>query len=99
MGSYPWWGEILGFMISGSSMIWVPAYAIYYLLTTEGTLMERVQKGMVPTIRPRPDAVIAESVRKHTEKPVIGEDDRDVELNLVAGAGEPFTVEASSSKM
>jgi len=96
--NYPWWGEILGFMISGSSMIWVPAYAIYYLLTTEGTLRERVQKGMIPTIRPRPDAVIAESVRKHTEKPVVGEDDRDVELNLVAGA-EPFTVEASSSKM
>ncbi len=22
--SYPWWGEVLGFFISGSSMIWVP---------------------------------------------------------------------------
>ena len=74
--AYPWWGEILGFMISGSSMIWVPAYAIYYLATTEGTMMERLRKGVTPTIRPRPDAIVAESFRKAVEKPVVGQDTR-----------------------
>ena len=94
--SYPWWGEILGFMISGSSMIWVPAYAIYYLLTTEGSLTERLQKGITPTIKPRPDAIIAETARR-SARVVGGDPDRDVELSLVTANGDAFTVEASTS--
>jgi len=85
--TYPWWGEILGFMISGSSMIWVPAYAAYYLLTTPGTLRERIRLGVTPVIKPRPDAILAESKRKSLSKPVVGDDDRDVELNLVNNEG------------
>ena len=85
---YPWWGEILGFMISGSSMIWVPAYALYFLLTTPGTLKERLQLGITPVIKPRPDAIIAESKRKCITHPVVGDDDRDVELNVVNHAAE-----------
>ena len=81
--AYPWWGEILGFMISGSSMVRVPAYAAYYLLTTPGTLRERLRAGITPVIKPRPDAIVAESKRK--AKAVVGGDaDRDVELNLVS---------------
>jgi hypothetical protein len=34
-------------------------YAIYYLLTTPGTLMERLQLGITPVIQPRPDAIQA----------------------------------------
>lgn len=37
---FPFWAEILGLFISFSSMIWVPAYAIYYLTTQPGTLKE-----------------------------------------------------------
>jgi len=55
---YPFWGEVLGFMISSSSMIWVPAYAIYFLLTTEGSLRERLRKGITPQIKMRQDAVL-----------------------------------------
>ena len=39
-------------------MIWVPAYAIYFLLTTEGTLRQRLRKGITPQIKMRPDAVL-----------------------------------------
>ena len=53
---YPVWGEYLGFCISGSSMIWVPAYGLYYLATTSGTLKERLKKGLTPVITMRPDA-------------------------------------------
>ena len=34
-------------------MIWVPAYAIYFLLTTEGSLRERLRKGITPQIKMR----------------------------------------------
>ncbi|KAJ8912113.1 hypothetical protein NQ315_005449, partial [Exocentrus adspersus] len=30
---YPLWADIIGLCISFSSMIWVPVYAIYYVLT------------------------------------------------------------------
>ena len=37
---YPTWAEILGLFISFSSMIWVPGYMVYYLLTQPGTIKE-----------------------------------------------------------
>ena len=39
-------------------MIWVPGYAIYFLLTSEGSLRQRLRKGIEPQIKMRPDAVI-----------------------------------------
>ena len=38
--SYPRWAELMGLAISFSSMMWVPIYAVYYLLTQPGTIME-----------------------------------------------------------
>lgn len=80
--AYPWWGEALGFCISGSSMIWVPGYAIYFLLTTEGTFQERLRIGITPTITPRPDAVFAMENAERLKN--INGEDKDVEMNLVA---------------
>lgn len=37
---YPKWGEYLGLAMSGLSMMWIPLYMIYYVLTEPGTLME-----------------------------------------------------------
>jgi len=54
---YPPWGEALGFMISLSSMIWVPGYMIYYFITTPGTWKEVLIKGTTATIIPRQEAV------------------------------------------
>ena len=56
---YPPWGELLGFMISLSSMIWVPGYFVYYMLTTPGTWREVLRKGVTPVIVPRAEALTA----------------------------------------
>ena len=45
---YPKWAEILGLCISFSSMIWVILYAIYWMITTPGTLKERWIQGVTP---------------------------------------------------
>ena len=37
---YPKWAEMVGLAISFSSMMWVPVYAIYYILTQPGSIME-----------------------------------------------------------
>ncbi|XP_075218213.1 sodium- and chloride-dependent GABA transporter 2-like [Lycorma delicatula] len=50
---YPSWAEVVGILMSLSSMIWIPAYAIYYLLTGPGTLKENLKKGMTPNIKSR----------------------------------------------
>jgi len=71
---YPAWGEALGFMISLSSMAWVPGYMLYYLLTTPGTWREVLAKGVTPVIRARAEAVCAVQSIK---------DSRDVEQRLV----------------
>jgi len=57
---YPPWGEALGFMISLSSMLWVPGYAIYFLLTTKGTWSQVLHAGITPVIQPRAEALCAQ---------------------------------------
>jgi solute carrier family 6 GABA transporter-like protein 1 len=79
--SYPMWGEMMGFMISLSSMIWVPGYFVYYLLTTPGTFMERIKLGITPVIQPRADAVIAMETKRIVEAQQAAE--MDVEMRLV----------------
>ena len=38
--AYPKWAEGMGLCMSFASMVWVPGYAIYYLLTQPGTFRE-----------------------------------------------------------
>lgn len=49
---YPGWGEALGLLVSCSSMVWIPGYAVYYMLSTEGTFMERLTQGLTARIKP-----------------------------------------------
>ena len=37
---YPMWAHVIGFLMSASSMMWIPGYAIYYLYKTNGSLPE-----------------------------------------------------------
>jgi len=48
---FPKWAEYLGLLISFASMIWIPGYAIYYLLTQPGTFMENLREGFKPNIK------------------------------------------------
>ena len=45
---YPFWAQMVGIGLSCASMVWVPLYAVYYLLTKEGSLTERVVAGLTP---------------------------------------------------
>jgi solute carrier family 6 GABA transporter-like protein 1 len=78
---YPVWGEVLGFCISGSSMIWVPGYAIYYLCTTKGTLRQRLNQGITPMITMRPDAILRVPEIEKDEIKVA--EAKEVEMSLV----------------
>lgn len=48
---YPMWAQGVGIGISFASMVWIPAYAIYYLITAKGTLKERIQRGLKPDFK------------------------------------------------
>jgi len=77
--TYPVYGEALGFMISLSSVLWVPGYAIYFCVTNKGTWSQVLKKGITPIIKPRPEAIIAEQkylAARSTHA-------QDVELNLL----------------
>ena len=37
---YPLWAHVVGFIISASSMMWIPGYALYYLYKTQGSFKE-----------------------------------------------------------
>ncbi|XP_078536150.1 sodium-dependent serotonin transporter [Lissotriton helveticus] len=46
--SYPYWTTVLGYSIGTSSIICIPAYMVYRLLTTPGSLKERIMKSITP---------------------------------------------------
>lgn len=37
---YPMWAQGIGIGISFSSMVWIPAYAVYYMIKSKGTIKE-----------------------------------------------------------
>jgi len=37
---YPGWAQIVGICLSLSSMLWIPIYAVYFLLTGPGTIKQ-----------------------------------------------------------
>ncbi|XP_076337735.1 sodium- and chloride-dependent GABA transporter 1-like [Tachypleus tridentatus] len=49
---YPWWGELLGWGIALASMVWIPSYAVYFMLVTPGSLKDRLIAGITPRLRP-----------------------------------------------
>jgi len=61
---YPTWAEGLGLTISLSSMVWVPGYAVYYLVTQPGSLLQNLKTGLIPNIVLRPEAREAQKLQK-----------------------------------
>lgn len=50
---YPLWANIVGMCISFSSMIWIPIYALYYVLTEPNSILQNLKNGLVPLIKQR----------------------------------------------
>lgn len=50
---FPFWGELLGWGMSMASVLWIPSYFVFYLVTEPGTLKERLRAGLVSTAVPQ----------------------------------------------
>ena len=74
--------------------VWVPGYFIYYLLTTPGSLVERLKLGITPVIQPRADAVIA--IEKQKMEQAQKTADLDVEMRLVADSSSTTDIVKSN---
>ncbi|XP_052125084.1 sodium- and chloride-dependent GABA transporter 1-like [Frankliniella occidentalis] len=48
---YPMWAQGIGIAISFSSMVWIPAYAVYYMIKSKGTFKERLLRGLRPDFK------------------------------------------------
>jgi len=62
--TYPAWAEMLGLCLSFSSMVWVPGYALYYLATQPGSVLQNLRTGLTPNISLRPEAREALKLQK-----------------------------------
>ncbi|KAF4528578.1 hypothetical protein B566_EDAN015726 [Ephemera danica] len=47
---YPLWAERIGLCICLSSMLWIPGYAIYYVLSQPNTILENLRQGLTPSM-------------------------------------------------
>ncbi|XP_030070509.1 sodium- and chloride-dependent GABA transporter 2 [Microcaecilia unicolor] len=45
---YPWWGDLIGWLLAISSMICIPLWIIYKLFVNKGTLAERLRLLICP---------------------------------------------------
>lgn len=69
--TYPKWAEIMGLCISFSSMIWIIIYAIYFMITTPGSLSERWSKAITPVFDNKPiEATTSASAAPEEEIPL-----------------------------
>jgi len=48
---YPFHMHAIGFVMSLASMLWIPGYAIYYLISQRGSFRDRLIKGITPDIK------------------------------------------------
>lgn len=63
--TYPKWAEMLGICLSLCSMLWVPGYAIYYLVTQPGTFRENLRTGLSSNISLRSEAKLASKLQQN----------------------------------
>ena len=55
----PTWAETLGVMMTLSSMLMIPGYALYYVLTQPGTILQNIKQGLEPNVTLRREAINA----------------------------------------
>ncbi|XP_074641152.1 sodium-dependent dopamine transporter-like [Tubulanus polymorphus] len=60
---YPWWANLIGWLMALSSILCVPGVAIYKICTTKGTFPQRLRKLTTPYQRPRRILAGANEVR------------------------------------
>uniref|UniRef100_A0A224Z886 Transporter n=1 Tax=Rhipicephalus zambeziensis TaxID=60191 RepID=A0A224Z886_9ACAR len=61
---YPWWGQLVGWILALSTMLCIPGYAIYKFIVTPGDLRTRCKE----LFRPDVDIETEIRARKHRER-------------------------------
>ena len=56
---YPPWAGVVGLTMSLSSMVMVPSYAVYYVLSQPGSILQNIRQGLKPNMTLRTEATIA----------------------------------------
>ncbi|XP_026810590.1 sodium- and chloride-dependent GABA transporter 1-like isoform X2 [Rhopalosiphum maidis] len=88
--TYPWWGEGLGIIISLISMIWIPLYAVYYLMTEPGTFKQKLERGFTPI----PEVKCRTKIKKETKNTI----DRRINIQLMECSALVYSCENNDSK-
>ncbi|GFY50126.1 sodium-dependent serotonin transporter [Trichonephila inaurata madagascariensis] len=52
--TYPKWAIGIGWILTASSLLCIPGYITYYLVTTPGTYLERLRRGLSPETQTQP---------------------------------------------
>ncbi|KAK8764720.1 hypothetical protein V5799_032669 [Amblyomma americanum] len=63
---YPWWGQLIGWILALSTMLCIPGYAIYKFIVTPGDLRTRCKE----LFRPDVDIQTEIRARKHRERSI-----------------------------
>ncbi|XP_075526905.1 sodium- and chloride-dependent GABA transporter [Dermacentor variabilis] len=63
---YPWWGQLVGWILALSTMLCIPGYAIYKFIVTPGDLRTRCKE----LFRPDVDIETEIRARKHRERSI-----------------------------
>uniref|UniRef100_A0A3Q2PLJ1 Si:ch211-225b11.1 n=1 Tax=Fundulus heteroclitus TaxID=8078 RepID=A0A3Q2PLJ1_FUNHE len=66
---YPTWAEFVGWVITLVSIIWIPLCAVHELYTSKGSLLQRIQKAVTPTLDL--DALDPQLEKLNLDKPVL----------------------------
>nr|CAB3266325.1 sodium- and chloride-dependent creatine transporter 1-like [Phallusia mammillata] len=93
---YPWWGLAFGWMLALSSMLCIPAYAIYKLAVTPGnTFLDRLNKATQPRFLPHQSISEASSLCRSKIVDIFGSGGRSTASN---GSSINFHAVSSSEK-
>ncbi|KAM4579005.1 sodium- and chloride-dependent GABA transporter ine [Fundulus diaphanus] len=66
---YPTWAEFVGWVITLVSIIWIPLCAVHEIYTSKGSLLQRIQKAVTPTLDL--DALDPQLEKLNLDKPVL----------------------------
>ncbi|XP_014874070.1 sodium- and chloride-dependent GABA transporter ine [Poecilia latipinna] len=66
---YPLWAELVGWVVSLVSIVWIPLCAVHEIYNSKGSLLQRIKKAVAPTLDL--DATNPQPEKQKTDKPVL----------------------------
>ncbi|XP_027888611.1 sodium- and chloride-dependent GABA transporter ine [Xiphophorus couchianus] len=66
---YPLWAELVGWVVSLVSIVWIPLCAVHEIYNSKGSLLQRMKKAVAPTLDL--DAMDPHPKKQKADKPVL----------------------------